>query len=126
VALAALTYNPPHLLILDEPCNHLDFDTIQAFTDAIHNYAGGVVVVSHDRRFMGDVAKEVYEIKQTSLVRLEGGLQEVWSKSMDWFEMSVLCCRHHRLTICMAVLLLPLLLLQYLNKVQRLVDRNTS
>merc|ERR1712174_88367 len=50
----------PHLLLLDEPTNHLDMQCIDALADAIKNFSGGCVLVSHDFRLIDQVAKEIW------------------------------------------------------------------
>jgi len=60
VVFAWLAYQEPHMLLLDEPTNHLDIETIDALADAINNFEGGLVLVSHDFRLINQVAKEIW------------------------------------------------------------------
>merc|ERR1739845_282851 len=60
VVFAWLSWKMPHMLLLDEPTNHLDMETIDALADAIKNYEGGVILVSHDFRLIDQVAKDIY------------------------------------------------------------------
>ena len=60
VALAAVSYVEPHLLVLDEPTNNLDLESVAALADCVERFAGGVVLVSHDQYFVGRVAREVW------------------------------------------------------------------
>ncbi len=57
---AWLACTRPHMLILDEPTNHLDIETIDALARAINNFEGGTILVSHDFRLIGQVAKEIW------------------------------------------------------------------
>lgn len=54
-AFALLAYRKPHIVILDEPTNHLDMETIQALIDALKEFKGGLIVVSHDQHFIQQV-----------------------------------------------------------------------
>jgi len=63
VVFAWIAWKVPHLLLLDEPTNHLDIETIDSLADAINSWDGGMVLVSHDFRLIGQVAKEIWECK---------------------------------------------------------------
>lgn len=57
VVLADIMMKPPHVLMLDEPSNHLDLDTIAALTQALSDFDGGVILVSHDRQLVAEVRR---------------------------------------------------------------------
>lgn len=63
VALAWLAWQNGHFLLLDEPTNHLDIETIDALADAIKQFNGGLVLVSHDFRLINQVAHEIWECR---------------------------------------------------------------
>ncbi|KAI0711357.1 P-loop containing nucleoside triphosphate hydrolase protein, partial [Earliella scabrosa] len=76
VAFALSTFgSSPHLLILDEPTNHLDYLTTEALIEALKEYSGAVVIVSHDQFFVSEVAEQVYAVRKRQLVYLEGGME---------------------------------------------------
>merc|ERR1712203_487884 len=60
VVMLLISLVNPHVLLLDEPTNHLDMQCIDALADAINKYSGGLVLVSHDFRLIGQVAKEIW------------------------------------------------------------------
>ncbi|VUZ50508.1 unnamed protein product [Hymenolepis diminuta] len=60
VAFAALGMSKPNLLVLDEPTNHLDIETIAALGESLKSFNGGVVLVSHDERFISSVCTECW------------------------------------------------------------------
>ena len=60
VAFAMLSLQKPHVLLLDEPTNHLDIEGLDALMFALNKWNGGVIVISHDERFITSVAREVW------------------------------------------------------------------
>ncbi|MFN8669922.1 MAG: ABC-F family ATP-binding cassette domain-containing protein [Gemmatimonadaceae bacterium] len=76
MALALMTLSHANLLILDEPTNHLDVENIEALEDALEEYEGSVLLVSHDRAFLREVATRVWAFDGTRLVDFDGPFVE--------------------------------------------------
>jgi ATP-binding cassette, subfamily F, member 3 len=72
VMLAKLLLEKPSLLMLDEPTNHLDLPSIEWVENYLKNYDGAVIIVSHDRTFLDNVATKTVEVTQGQLVTYEG------------------------------------------------------
>lgn len=72
VVLATLLCTPVNFLILDEPTNHLDIKSREMLLEAIKNFDGTVVLVSHDRHFLREVATRVFEVDQGGMHVYEG------------------------------------------------------
>merc|ERR1712241_663617 len=72
VVLGAAMWQNPHILVIDEPTNYLDRDVLGALTEAIENWLGGVVVISHNLEFCNRVATEKW-IMDAGHLRAEGG-----------------------------------------------------
>lgn len=80
VALGQILLKRSPLLLLDEPTNHLDFDTVEAMTEALRDYAGTVIVVSHDRGFIGRIATKILEIRDGKVELYPGSYDDyLWS-----------------------------------------------
>jgi ATPase subunit of ABC transporter with duplicated ATPase domains len=62
LAMALMLYNPPNFLVLDEPTNHLDLATKEMLVDALKNFEGTMIFVSHDRTFLRGLASRVLEL----------------------------------------------------------------
>ena len=72
VMLAKLLLEKPELLMLDEPTNHLDLPSIKWVEQYLKTYDGAVIVVSHDRRFLDQVANTIVEVAQQKLTSYNG------------------------------------------------------
>ncbi len=75
LALALITRDAPHMLILDEPTNHLDVDAREALIQALNDYSGAVVMVSHDRHML--------EMTADRLVLVDSGTAKEFDGSID-------------------------------------------
>lgn len=76
VAFAALCLNQPHLLILDEPSNHLDTQGLDALADALINFKGGVLMVSHDVSTIERVCNEIWVCEDRTVKRFPGNIHD--------------------------------------------------
>jgi ATP-binding cassette subfamily F protein 3 len=74
--LAIVTFRRPNLLLLDEPTNHLDLEMRQALAVALQDYAGAVVVVSHDRHLLRTVVDQFYVVHEGRVLPFEGDLED--------------------------------------------------
>ncbi|MCX8506936.1 MAG: ABC-F family ATP-binding cassette domain-containing protein [Alphaproteobacteria bacterium] len=74
LTLALITQDAPHVLILDEPTNHLDIDARAALIEALNEYQGVVIIVSHDRHLVEHVADELWLVEGGGVERLSGDL----------------------------------------------------
>eukprot|EP00919_Chromeraceae_sp_WS-2016_P039737 GHVR01094685.1.p1 GENE.GHVR01094685.1~~GHVR01094685.1.p1 ORF type:complete len:588 (+),score=129.68 GHVR01094685.1:77-1840(+) len=70
-----LAHTKPNMLLLDEPTNHLDMDTIDALANAIKEFNGGMVLVSHDFRLIEQVCEEVWLCDDKTVSPVRGGIR---------------------------------------------------
>ncbi len=75
LALAKMLLSPVNLLILDEPTNHLDIPAKEMLEAALQDYDGTVVIVSHDRYFISQVATKIVDINEGELILYRGDYQ---------------------------------------------------
>ncbi|CAL1697017.1 unnamed protein product [Somion occarium] len=75
VAFAVLSLQRPHVLLLDEPTNHLDIEGLDALMAALNAWNGGVIVISHDERFITTVAKELWVCADGTVSKFKGDVQ---------------------------------------------------
>ena len=76
VALCDLTCKAPDVIILDEPTNNLDIESIDALADAISDYKGGVIIVSHDERLIRETDCRLYSIESQDIFALDGDFDD--------------------------------------------------
>ena len=76
LAMIRLLLSPSNFLILDEPTNHLDLSSKAVLKEAIQNYDGTVLIVSHDREFLDGLVDKVFEFKEGGVVNHLGGMQD--------------------------------------------------
>ena len=72
VMLAKLLLEKPSLLMLDEPTNHLDLPSIEWIENYLKTYEGAIIIVSHDRDFINNVATSVVEVDQLNFIQYAG------------------------------------------------------
>lgn len=80
VVFALLALENPNVLLLDEPTNGLDIPTIDSLADAINEFNGGVVVVSHDFRLLDKIAKDIFVVEDKTATRWDGSILDYKKK----------------------------------------------
>jgi len=83
LALAKLLLTPSNLLILDEPTNHLDMDSKDILKNALLQYTGTLIVVSHDRDFLSGLTDELYEFRDGAVHEFKGDIMEFLESRKD-------------------------------------------
>jgi ATP-binding cassette subfamily F protein 3 len=74
--LGLATYDGPHLLVLDEPTNHLDIDSRAALIEAINDFPGAVILVSHDRYLLEACADTLWRVAEGGVTPFEGDIDD--------------------------------------------------
>lgn len=80
LAMASLVMHPCNVLLLDEPTNHLDIQSKEILKNALKNYAGTLIVVSHDRDFLSGLTDKVIEFKDKKLHEYLGDIEYYLNK----------------------------------------------
>jgi ATP-binding cassette subfamily F protein uup len=86
VALARALVVSPDVLLLDEPTNHLDFSSIEWLEGLLKDFAGSVLFVTHDRRFLNNVATRIVELDRGKLASFPGDFAEYQRKKLEMLE----------------------------------------
>jgi ATP-binding cassette subfamily F protein 3 len=83
LALALIAWDKPNLLLLDEPTNHLDLDMREALADALSDFDGALVLVSHDRHLLGMVCDSFWRVADGVVEGFDGDLDDYakWLRS---------------------------------------------
>ena len=83
LALALIAWDKPNLLLLDEPTNHLDLDMREALADALAEFDGALVLVSHDRHLLGMVSDSFWRVADGTVEPFDGDLDDYakWLRS---------------------------------------------
>ena len=83
LALALIAWRKPNLLLLDEPTNHLDLDMREALAEALSDFEGAIVMVSHDRHLIGLVSDEYWRVHDGVVEPFNGDLDDyaAWLRS---------------------------------------------
>jgi ATPase subunit of ABC transporter with duplicated ATPase domains len=76
LVLALMLYDPPNFLVLDEPTNHLDILTKEMLIDALEEFEGTLLFVSHDRHFLAELSDRVLELTPEGPHPYGGGYTE--------------------------------------------------
>ncbi|CEP62949.1 ATP-binding cassette family ATPase ARB1 LALA0_S06e07602g [Lachancea lanzarotensis] len=80
VVFALLALQAPNVLLLDEPTNGLDIATIDSLAEAINDFNGGVVVVSHDFRLLDKIAQDIFVVENKTATRWDGSILDYKNK----------------------------------------------
>jgi ATP-binding cassette subfamily F protein 3 len=81
--LGLITYAGPHMIILDEPTNHLDIDARSALSQALNDYAGAVLLITHDAHLAESVADRLWLVKDGAVAPFSGDLDDYRTLVLD-------------------------------------------
>ena len=93
VALARALVAEPNLMLLDEPTNHLDVAAIEWLEKLLQGFAGAVVVITHDRRFLDNISTRIVELDRGVLVSFPGNFSTYQTRKAEMLEMEAVVQR---------------------------------
>lgn len=76
VAFSALAYKKPHVLVIDEGSNHLSMEAVDALVEAVRDFKGGILVVSHDQFFVSSVCTEMWVVADGQATKFRGDFED--------------------------------------------------
>lgn len=90
VALARALVVSPDVLLLDEPTNHLDFASIEWLEEMLQSFSGSVIFITHDRRFLDNVATRIIELDRGELKSFSGNFSAYQQKKVELLEIEAI------------------------------------
>lgn len=84
VALADMTCNNCDVIILDEPTNNLDIESIEALIYAINKFKGGVIIVSHDEHFIRETKCQLWVVENKGLIEIDGDFDDYRTEVLEF------------------------------------------
>merc|ERR1712232_782580 len=79
--ICLIAHEKPHLLMLDEPTNPLDMESIDALAQCLKNFKGGVIMISHDMRLISQCAQEIYICDHKKITKYKGDIMDFKMKT---------------------------------------------
>ncbi|KAG9880221.1 ABC transporter domain-containing protein, partial [Aureobasidium melanogenum] len=95
VAFAILSLQNPHILVLDEPSNHLDIEAMDALADALKNFGGGVLMVSHDVSLLQNTCTSLWVCDQGSVEHFDGDVNDYKRRITAQADAAGVATTHH-------------------------------
>ncbi len=84
--LAAIVQSGSDMLLLDEPTNHLDIPSREAVEDALEEFPGTLIVISHDRYFLDKLSDRIFHFLPPDVIEYEGNFSDFWKKRRKYLE----------------------------------------
>jgi len=86
VAFAHMGMRNPHIIILDEPTNHLDIETVDVLAQALNDFEGGIILVSHNERLISLVCDEIWVVANGAVTPAKGDFEAYKKKLLSTFQ----------------------------------------
>jgi len=86
VVFTEICMRHPHLLFLDEPTNHLDIESVDALAEALNEFKGGIILVSHDARLISEVCGNIWVVGDNTVTIFDGTFDDYRAELVEEFE----------------------------------------